>query len=157
MKIIIRAGGIIRKGPEFNLIQDYLKRANGLSRSCGFIGVEEIGIDLSKCKNRAAETDQLFSFAEKSSDPIVILDERGKDITSRQVATQMSRWRDDGVKNLHIVIGGADGFEPCHLPKGTVKWCLGRMTWPHKLVRVMISEQIYRALSILNGSPYHRD
>ena len=99
----------------------------------------------------------LFSFAEKSSDPIVILDERGKDVTSRQVATQMARWRGDGAKTLHIVIGGADGFEPSHLPNGTVKWCLGRMTWPHKLVRVMISEQIYRALSILNGSPYHRD
>ena len=87
-----------------------------------------MGVDLSKCKTRALETDYLFSFAEKSSDPIVILDERGKDVTSRQVATQMARWRDDGAKTLHIVIGGADGFEPDHLPQGTVKWCLGRMT-----------------------------
>jgi len=70
---------------------------------------------------------------------------------------QITRWRDDGAKSLHILIGGADGFEPSALPKGAVKWSLGRATWPHKLVRVMIAEQVYRALSILSGSPYHRD
>jgi 23S rRNA (pseudouridine1915-N3)-methyltransferase len=55
------------------------------------------------------------------------------------------------------VIGGADGFEPSALPNGAIRWRFGVQTWPHKLVRVMIAEQVYRALSILSGSPYHRD
>lgn len=157
MKIIIRAGGILRKGPEHDMVQDYIKRANGLARGCGFIGVEDQGVDLSKCKTRTAETQQLLSFNAQTADPIIILDERGKDIKSRQMAQHISRWRDDGSKTLHILIGGADGFDPESLPKGVTKWCLGRATWPHKLVRVMIAEQTYRALSILSGSPYHRD
>jgi len=157
MKIIIRAGGILRKGAEYDLVQDYLKRANGLARGCGFISVEDQGVDLSKCKTRTAETEQLLSFNAAPSDPIIILDERGKTLSSREMTQQITRWRDDGAKSLHILIGGADGFEPSALPKGAVKWSLGRATWPHKLVRVMIAEQVYRALSILSGSPYHRD
>ena len=157
MKIIIRAGGILRKGPEHELVTDYIKRANGLARGNGFTSVENQGVDLSKYKTRSAETDQLFSFNRAPQDPVVILDERGKDITSRDIAKQLVNWRDDGTRQLHILIGGADGFEPSQLPRGVVKWNLGRPTWPHKLVRVMIAEQIYRALSILSGSPYHRD
>lgn len=157
MKIIIRAGGILRKGPEFDLAQDYIKRANGLARGCGFISVEDQGVDLTKYKTRADKTKQLCSFISSSNDPIVILDERGKDISSRQIAMNFSRWRDDGAKSLHILIGSADGFEPSALPPGLIKWRLGQQTWPHKLVRAMIAEQTYRALSILSGSPYHRD
>lgn len=157
MKIIIRAGGILRTGPERELVQDYIKRANRLASGCGFTSIEDQGVDLSKCKNRGAETAQLLSFSAQAGDPVIILDERGKDITSRGLAKHLANWRDDGVRHLHIVIGGADGFEPDQLPKNVVKWCLGRPTWPHKLVRVMLSEQIYRALSILSGSPYHRD
>ena len=157
MKIIIRAGGILRKGPEHEMVADYVKRANGLARGCGFSGVEDQGVELTKYKTRAAQTDHLVSFNNKTNDPVIILDERGKDITSREMAKQLAAWRDDGARHVHILIGGADGFEPSQLPNGVTKWNLGRRTWPHKLVRVMIAEQIYRALSILSGSPYHRD
>lgn len=156
MKIIIRAGGVLRKGPEHDMVQDYMKRAASLARNCGFLGVEIQSVDLSKCKTRAAETQQLLSIATPNN-PIVILDERGKDLTSRQISHQFSSWRDNGHGTAHILIGGADGFEPDSLPKGVIAWRFGAQTWPHKLVRVMITEQVYRALSILNGSPYHRD
>ncbi len=156
MKIIIRAGGILRKGPEHDMVQDYIKRAASLSRSCGFLGVEAQGVDLSKCKTRTAETEQILS-AITPNNPAVILDERGKDISSRQIAQKFSLWRDDGHSQLHLLIGGADGFEPKALPKNLMRWRFGVQTWPHKFVRVMMAEQVYRALSILNGSPYHRD
>jgi len=156
MKIIIRAGGIIRLGPEHEMVQDYVKRANGLARSCGFLGLDIQSLDLSKCKTRAAETQQLLAAVPPGA-PLIIMDERGKDLTSRQIARRITDWRDDGHSAVHILIGGADGFEPDSLPKGVMKWRFGQQTWPHKLVRVMLTEQLYRALSILNGSPYHRD
>jgi len=157
MKIIIRAGGVLRSGPETEMVNDYIGRAAKLTRGCGFLGVEEQAVDLRNAKNRQQETRQIIAPLKGLSTPVVVLDERGKDVTSRQIAKSLANWRDEGHAQIHILIGGADGFDPAALPQHVQKWCLGRATWPHKLVRVMIAEQIYRALSILNGSPYHRD
>lgn len=85
------------------------------------------------------------------------MDERGKALTSRQIAQQLAHWRDNGISEAHFVIGGADGFEPANIPARAVRWSFGTQVWPHKLVRVMLCEQLYRALSILAGTPYHRD
>lgn len=156
MKIILRAGGIIRSGPERELIDDYLKRANGLARGTGFTNIEEQQIDLRRTKSRAEETQTLFQGLPDNA-AIIILDERGKALTSRKISKQIVDWRTDGLSNLVLLIGGADGFEPTHIPSGVVKWSFGSQTWPHKMVRVMASEQIYRALSIIAGTPYHRD
>lgn len=88
---------------------------------------------------------------------LIVMDERGKSLSSRDISKKVSKLRDDGISELIIVIGGADGFEPSAIPNGAEKWSFGNQTWPHKLVRVMLAEQLYRALSILSGSPYHRD
>lgn len=156
MKIILRAGGVIRKGPERELIDDYMRRASGLVSVCGFHSVTEQQIDLRKLKTRAAETEALLGNRSAGSH-LVILDERGKTLTSRQISRRIDTLRQDSISELAIVIGGADGFEPANIPPGTEKWAFGPQTWPHKMVRVMLSEQIYRALSILAGTPYHRD
>lgn len=156
MKITIRAASLIKSGPERELIDEYIKRASGIARNLGFSNISESAVDTRKAKSRSDETNMIVSCA-TSSDVLVILDERGKALTSRQMAKQISRWRDDGHGQMIVAIGGADGFEPSALPPNTVKWSFGTQTWPHKLVRVMIAEQIYRALSILAGSPYHRD
>lgn len=156
MKITIRASGLIKSGPERDLIDDYLKRANGLARNLGVSSVEESAVDTRSAKSRASETDAILGPYDKGA-RVVILDERGKALTSRKMAAQIALWRDEGDKHLIFAIGGADGFEPSALPSGTVKWSFGTQVWPHKLVRVMIAEQIYRALSILAGTPYHRD
>jgi 23S rRNA (pseudouridine1915-N3)-methyltransferase len=66
-------------------------------------------------------------------------------------------WREAGHNEIIFAIGGADGFEPSALPAQHVKWRFGQQVWPHKLLRVMLAEQIYRALSILAKTPYHRD
>jgi len=155
MKIILRAGGVIRSGPERELIDKYLKRASGLARGIGFTAIEEQQVDLRSAKSRAAET-QLLTDLPKTS-KIIILDERGKTPTSREISQHLYHWKDDSISQLFLIIGGADGFEPSELPKNITRWALGPQTWPHKMVRVMAAEQIYRALSIIAGTPYHRD
>ena len=156
MNIILRAAGLIKSGPERTLVDDYLKRANSIGRNIGFPIISESAVDIRAAKTRADETQTVLSTI-KPGDILVVLDERGKALTSRQMAQNLANWRDDGVRNLVFAIGGADGFEPSALPAGAVKWQLGKPTWAHKLVRVMMAEQIYRALSILAGTPYHRD
>ena len=156
MKIILRAGGVIRSGPEREMIDDYLQRAQGLARSTGFLSVEEQQVDLRSAKSRAKETQMLLGDISAGA-KLVIFDERGKTPTSRQISTQFANWRDDGIGQLVLVIGGADGFEPSSIPAGTTRWAFGPQTWPHKMVRMMAAEQIYRALSILARTPYHRD
>ena len=156
MKIILRCGGILRSSPERELVDDYLKRANGLVQSCGFHSVSEEQVELKKCKSRAEETEKITS-DRSSSYQYIILDERGKSLTSRQIAKTLTRLKDDGISETIFVIGGADGFEPAKLPKNVMKLSFGSQVWPHKLVRIMIAEQVYRALSIMAGSPYHRD
>lgn len=156
MKLIIRAGGVLRKSPERELVDDYLKRANGLVARCGLGSIQEQEIDLKKCKDRSAETLKILSGFSNSS-KLIVLDERGKTPTSRQIAGKLQQAQSDGFDNFVVAIGGADGFEPRAVPTGVEKWAFGTQTWPHKLVRIMAAEQMYRALSILAGTPYHRD
>lgn len=156
MKLTLRAGGNIRSGPERDMIDDYMKRASGLARSQGFHSVIEQQIDLKSCKNRTQETEKLLSSI-PSHAKLILMDERGKSLTSRKLAQNISNLRNDGFSELYLVIGGADGFDPALIPPGTQKWAFGVQTWPHKLLRVMLTEQIYRALTILAGTPYHRD
>jgi len=87
---------------------------------------------------------------------VVCLDERGEMLTSPELAQRMARWRDDGRQDLAFVIGGADGIDPSLRGRADLLISFGRMVWPHMLVRVMLAEQIYRAATILSGSPYHR-
>lgn len=138
------------------MIDDYLQRAQGLSRGTGFLSVEEQQVDLRSAKSREAETQTLLGGMPAGA-KLVIFDERGKTPTSRQISKQIANWRDDGISQLTLVIGGADGFEPSAIPAGTTRWAFGPQTWPHKMVRLMAAEQIYRALSILGRTPYHRD
>jgi len=156
MKITLRAAGLIKSGPERDLIDDYLRRANGLGRGLGIPSITESAIDLRSAKSRKDET-MALSAGFAGANVFIALDERGKSMTSRKIAQQITAWRDDGRKEIMVTIGGADGFEQSALPPGTIKWSFGTQTWPHKLVRVMLAEQIYRALSIMAGTPYHRD
>lgn len=156
MRLTLRAGGSIKSGPERDLIDDYLNRARHMSRNLGILDIDEQQVDLRSAKTRTDETKTLLPEAGAET-RYVILDERGKSLTSRQIAKQIAKWRDEGERNITFVIGGADGFDPATLPQNISRWSFGHQTWPHKMVRVMLAEQIYRALSILAGTPYHRD
>jgi 23S rRNA (pseudouridine1915-N3)-methyltransferase len=87
---------------------------------------------------------------------ICSMDERGKVMSSPDFAQNLAKRRDAGVSDLAFVIGGADGIAPSLRARADFSISFGQMVWPHMLVRVMLSEQLYRAASILSGSPYHR-
>ena len=88
---------------------------------------------------------------------IVALDEGGRQMTSREFAQLLGRWRDDGAQDVAFLIGGADGLSQQARVAADIILSLGRMTWPHMLVRGLLAEQLFRAESILAGHPYHRD
>lgn len=86
----------------------------------------------------------------------VALDERGKALSSEAFAATLGRWREDGVREVRFLIGGADGHPPEVRQNADLLLSFGPMTWPHMLVRSMLTEQLYRAMSILANHPYHR-
>ena len=86
----------------------------------------------------------------------VLLDERGRDLSSTELATQLARWRDDGVREARFLIGAADGHDDATRASADLVMAFGRATWPHLLTRAMLAEQLYRATTILAGHPYHR-
>ncbi|WP_193185461.1 23S rRNA (pseudouridine(1915)-N(3))-methyltransferase RlmH [Nisaea sediminum] len=88
---------------------------------------------------------------------VVVLDERGKTLSSAEFAEKIGTWRDEGVRDIVFLIGGADGHHENCRKRADLLLSLGRATWPHMLVRGMIAEQLYRAQQILAGHPYHRE
>jgi 23S rRNA (pseudouridine1915-N3)-methyltransferase len=87
---------------------------------------------------------------------VVALDERGRDSTSAEFAARLGAWRDAGRRTAAFLIGGPDGLAGSALAAADLRLAFGRQTWPHRLVRVMLAEQLYRATTILAGHPYHR-
>jgi 23S rRNA (pseudouridine1915-N3)-methyltransferase len=156
MRVIIAAVGRLRDGPEAAMTADYVARANAAARSLGFKSFELIEVEGKPAGDQRAEAGALFKATPDTSRKI-LLDERGAEWASRQMAEKLARWRDDGVPALTFWIGGADGASQSLKDQADEKLAFGRQTWPHRLVRVMISEQIYRAVTILSGNPYHRD
>lgn len=104
---------------------------------------------------KKAEGDLLLSRVPDNA-KLVALDERGKDLTSIQLAVQLGTWRDAGSRDIAFLIGGADGFDARIRERADLVLRLGRLTWPHMMVRAMLAEQLYRAQMILKGHPYHR-
>lgn len=87
---------------------------------------------------------------------MVALDEHGRQVTTRELADLLARWLDSG-QDTYLVIGGADGLDPAILKKAETTLALSRLTLPHAMARVLLAEQLYRAVSLLNNHPYHRE
>ncbi|MDF1857201.1 23S rRNA (pseudouridine(1915)-N(3))-methyltransferase RlmH [Pseudooceanicola sp.] len=155
MRLQICAVGRLRAGPEQALIDDYLTRFDRTGRALGLGPVELREVENRKGGGMAAEA-QLLTRALPDNAVLVAMDERGKTLSSPDFANWMARQRDDGAQDLSFVIGGADGLAPELRNRAALSLSFGRMVWPHMLARVMLSEQIYRAATILAGSPYHR-
>lgn len=92
----------------------------------------------------------------KSDEMLVLLDERGRQFTSKALAGQLSTWQNDG-RDLCFVIGGPDGVSPACRDRADSTWSLSDLTLPHGLARVLFAEQLYRAWSLQSGHPYHRE
>ena len=156
MRLLIVAVGRLKSGPEADLTADYLTRAANMSRGMGFRGVELIEVEGRPPGGPRPEAHAILT-ASPDEGATVLLDERGAEWTSRQLAAQLASWRDAGRPNTTFWIGGADGAAQSLKDQSEAKLAFGRQTWPHRLVRVMLAEQIYRALTILCATPYHRD
>lgn len=156
MRILIAVVGRLRGGPEAELAADYVARAAAAGRGLGFKAIDLVEVEGKPAGEPRTEAAALFRATPDDSRKI-LLDERGAEWTSRQLAEKLARWRDDGVPSTTFWVGGADGASQSLKDQADEKLAFGRQTWPHRLVRVMISEQIYRAVTILSGNPYHRD
>ena len=155
MRLTLCVVGRLRNGPEKELFSDYIDRFEKTGRGMGLGPVEVVEVEDRKGGGMQAEAELLLRAIPKGA-ILLAMDERGKTMTSPQFARQIAKWRDDGAQSLAIVIGGADGLSPELREQADMSLSFGKMVWPHMLARVMLAEQLYRAASILGGSPYHR-
>lgn len=140
MLLHIIARGKIGRSPEAELVDRYCKRISWPVR------ITEL-------------PDTGGKLPASSAMPVVtiLLDEKGKQLSSMEFAEALSRWRDNGVRECRLMIGAADGFDEEERARADLLIAFGRMTWPHMMARAMLAEQLWRATSILANHPYHRE
>ena len=155
MKLTVAAVGRLKAGPEQILIDDYRARARAAGRSLALGPVDIIEVDERKARDRAAQGARLLAHVPVGA-TAVTLDERGEALSSPAFAKLIGRERDGGCPEMVFLIGGPDGHSDEVRGATGYRLSLGPMVWPHMLARVMLAEQIYRAVSILAGTPYHR-
>jgi 23S rRNA (pseudouridine1915-N3)-methyltransferase len=151
--------GRLKSGPERELFDRYFKRLADLARSQGISGVDLREVEEGRARraeDRQAEEARAILAAAPKGAWLALLDERGAAMTSAQWAAEIGKAREAAAPAYAVVIGGPDGLDPALRAQARTILAFGAMTWPHQLVRVMASEQLYRALSILGGHPYHR-
>lgn len=139
MRLHILARGKIGRSPESELVGRYLKRISWQTK-------------ITELPDRGGALPP----AERNS-RTVMLDEKGEQCTSIQIAEMLGRWRDDGVGEVRFCLGAADGFDDEDRASADRLIAFGKATWPHMLARAMLAEQLYRATSILANHPYHRE
>lgn len=103
------------------------------------------------------EEGKLFLSLTENSDYVVLLDEKGRQFTSREFSTKIDHWMNTSVKKVSFFIGGAYGFSEEIYERANEKMALSKMTFTHQMIRLFFVEQIYRADQILQGKPYHND
>jgi 23S rRNA (pseudouridine1915-N3)-methyltransferase len=134
----IVARGKIARSPEGDMVDRYLKRIAWPTRHTE---LPETGGNVP---------------APQTPMRTVVLDERGRMVSSEEFAAVLDRWRDDGVREARFLIGAADGHADATRQSADLVLGFGAMTWPHLMVRAMLAEQLFRATAILAGHPYHR-
>ena len=151
MKILIATIGKVKASPERDLYLSYT------SRLPWKLECREFEVKLEDVEQRKHKEAEYLLAACKGYDCIIALDESGKTLSSREFATQIKQWQNQGNSSLAFIIGGSDGLHESVLKQAKLVWSFGRVTWPHMLVRGLLAEQLYRANSILTNHPYHRD
>ena len=160
MRLALIGVGRLKSGPERELFDRYFKRLADLARSQGISGVDLREVEEGRARRpedrQAEEARAILAVAPKGA-WLALLDERGAAMTSAQWAAEIGKAREAALPAYAVVIGGPDGLDPSFKAEARALVAFGAMTWPHQLVRAMAAEQLYRALSILSGHPYHRD
>jgi 23S rRNA (pseudouridine1915-N3)-methyltransferase len=148
-------GRIHADAPERALIEDYAMRFNRTARPLGLGPLFEHEVEPRRGTGPRPEAEALTR-ALPDGAALVALDERGRMLSSPDLALRIAALRDAGTQDLGFLIGGADGLDPALRDRAALVLSLGPMVWPHMLARVMLAEQLYRAATILAGTPYHR-
>lgn len=159
MQVTLIAIGRMKSGPERELVARYLERAAQTGKQLGLTGFDVTELPESRASStnaRKAEEAKALAAAIPENAVIIILDERGKSLTSEKLSNRIASWRDSGKQNLVLIIGGADGLDHDFMTKADLSIAFSELTWPHQLVRIMLAEQLYRTTTILSGHPYHR-
>jgi 23S rRNA (pseudouridine1915-N3)-methyltransferase len=159
MRLALVCVGKLKAGPERLLFDRYLKRLTEGARGAGLAGVDlrEIGESgARRPEERRAEEGAAILAAVSKGGALVLLDERGAPATSEEWAADIGKARDASRTAYAVAIGGPGGLDPSLNALAHRVMSFGSMTWPHQLVRVMAGEQLYRAMTILAGHPYHR-
>jgi 23S rRNA (pseudouridine1915-N3)-methyltransferase len=151
IKIDVIAVGRLRKGPYFELIQEYQKRTRWS------VTIHEIESKYTEAAHVQADEVRKIKEYIKNEAFVIVLDERGDGLRSLDFAKTMEKLQNNGNDYIQFIIGGADGLTDEIRDRANLLLSFGQQTWPHMLARVMLLEQIYRAQQILAGHPYHRE
>lgn len=158
MKVTIIAVGRLKSGPETALVDRYAERAVALGRTLGLSPFAIVELPESRARRpedrRREEADAIGQAA--LGQVLVAFDERGTSMDSESLAARIGQWRDGGRAGLALVVGGPDGLDPGIRAKADLVLAFGALTLPHQIVRALVAEQAYRAMTILSGHPYHR-
>ena len=160
MRLWVVAVGHAKGTSEGALVEDFITRAQKMGRGMGFpaVTVEELPVSRARDASlRMKEEGERLAERLPDGAHIVLLDAKGKGMTSEDFAEFLGVLRDAGTRDLAFVIGGPDGLGALPGKKSGRSLAFGPQTWPHLLARALLSEQIYRAISILNNHPYHRE
>lgn len=150
----VLAVGRLRGGPESALLGDFLARFDRAGRPLGLGPAAVVEVEARPGAGRAAEGALLLARVPRDA-WLCCLDERGETMTSPRFAALLDRWKLER-REAAFAIGGAEGIDPALAARADLLLSFGPMVWPHMLARVMLAEQLYRAATILAGSPYHR-
>lgn len=161
MRVVLLVVGRPKRGPESELALRYRERSDALGRGLGFGPVETIELDEARAPRAtdrmADEGARLLAEPRLAGSALVVFDERGRaDLDSEGFAARLGAWRDAGCSTLALALGGPDGLDAAVRARADLVLAFGRLTLPHGLVRVLALEQLYRAMTILAGHPYHR-
>ena len=151
LKIEIIAAGQLKRGPLFELCEEYIKRLTWQ------VTITTIESKLKDPKEMQTEENRKIMGHLRSDSHVIVLDERGKSLGSVDFAKVIEKVQNAGKSHIQFVIGGASGLSDEVRKRANLVLGLGAQTWPHMLARVMLLEQIYRAQQILSGHPYHRE
>ena len=159
MKLTIVSIGKLKRGAETDLCEDYLQRLATIGRKAGISAVkvtEYAESQASTAALRQQEEAAIIDDAVPAKALRIVLDERGKPLSSKGFAKLLRTEMDKSVSDIALLIGGPDGHGETIRGSASHVISFGAMTWPHRLVRVMLLEQVYRAVTIMLNHPYHR-
>lgn len=158
MRLSVHAVGRMKAGPERELVERYFGRFAKAGPAVGleFSGVAEIAESRARSADERRREEAAALAAHRGDAALFLLDERGKNPSSEDLAARIAALRDGGRRHLVFAVGGPDGHDAAARQAADLVVSFGAQTWPHQLVRVMLAEQLYRAATILSGHPYHR-